>query len=211
MNIKALIKKYEELWNEHSPFYEPVPYTSMVELFLKELKQLDELKPVKVPQFVADVIEGAREQSVELEDAFEYVWEVATGELREWFRKLENRNNFARAWLDGYEVEEEKRYEVILRNGQSLKTVYRQSKCIKVPREIRPFDIGYRIVNKYGQALALRNGASIFDLPFLAEKAIEKEFGKNDPDFDIGKHSVEEVTIVNLSKFHSYFEEVIHD
>lgn len=70
-----------------------------------------------------------------------------------------------------------------------------QSKCIKVPREIRPFDIGYRIVNKYGQALALRNGASIFDLPFLAEKAIEKEFGKNDPDFDIGKHSVEEVAI----------------
>lgn len=57
-----------------------------------------------------------------------------------------------------------------------------QSKCIKVPREIRPFDIGYRIVNKYGQALALRNGASIFDLPFLAEKAIEKEFGKNDPE-----------------------------
>lgn len=126
MNIKALIKKYEELWNEHSPFYEPVPYTSMVELFLKELKQLDEPKPVKVPQFVADVIEGAKEQSVELEDAFEYVWEVATGELREWFRKLENRNNFARAWLDGYEVEEEKRYEVILCNGQSLKTVYRQ-------------------------------------------------------------------------------------
>lgn len=131
MNIKALIKKYEELWNEHSPFYEPVPYTSMVELFLKELKQLDEPEKVKIPR-----------------------------------------------------------------------------KCIKVPREIRPFDIGYRIVNKYGQALALRNGASIFDLPFLAEKAIEKEFGKNDPDFDIGKHSVEEVAIVNLSKFHSYFEEV---
>ena len=74
--------------------------------------QLGEPQKVKVPQFVADVIEGAREQSVELEDAFEYVWEVATGELREWFRKLENRNNFARAWLDGYEVEEEKRYLV---------------------------------------------------------------------------------------------------
>ena len=64
---------------------------------------------------MADVIEGAREQSVELEDAFEYVWEVATGELREWFIKLENRNNFARAWLDGYEVEEEKRYFVKLK------------------------------------------------------------------------------------------------
>lgn len=81
-----------------------------------QLKDADkirrELNQVKVPQCVADVIEGAREQSVELEDAFEYVWEVATGELREWFRKLENRNNFSRAWLDGYEVEKEKRYFV---------------------------------------------------------------------------------------------------
>lgn len=42
MNVQRLIEKYKELWNEHSPFYEPVPYTSMVELFLKELKQLDE-------------------------------------------------------------------------------------------------------------------------------------------------------------------------
>ena len=96
----------------------------------QQLKDADkirrELNQVKVPQCVADVIEGAREQSVELEDAFEYVWEVATRELCEWFRKLENRNNFARAWLDGYEVEEEKRYEVILCNGQSLKTMYRQ-------------------------------------------------------------------------------------
>ena len=83
-----------------------------------------------------------------------------------------------------------------------------ESKRIKIPAKIRPFDIGYRIVNEYGQALALRNGASIFDLPFLAEKAIKKEFGKNDPDFDIEKHSVEEVAIINLSKFHSYFEEV---
>ena len=52
-----------------------------------------------------------------------------------------------------------------------------QSKHIKIPMEIRPFDVGYRIV-------------------------------KNDPDFDIEKHFVEEVAIVNLSKFHSYFEEV---
>ena len=84
----------------------------------------------------------------------------------------------------------------------------KQSKCIKIPREIRPFDIGYRIVNKHGQPLALKNGASIFALPSLAEKAIKKEFSKDDPNFDIEQHSVEEVAIVNLSKFHSYFEEV---
>ena len=63
-----------------------------------------------------------------------------------------------------------------------------QSKRIKIPMEIRPFDVGYRIVNKHGQALALRNGASIFALASLAEKAIKKEFEKNDPDFDIEKH-----------------------
>ena len=83
-----------------------------------------------------------------------------------------------------------------------------QSKRIKVPREIRPFDIGYRIVNQHGNPLALKNGASIFALPSLAEKVIKKEFSKDDPDFDIEKHFVEEVAIVNLSKFHSYFEEV---
>ena len=82
-----------------------------------------------------------------------------------------------------------------------------ENKRIKIPYEIRPFDVGYRIVNEYGQSLALRNGASIFALPSLAEKAIKKEFGKNDPDFDIKKHFVEEVAIINLSKFHSYFEE----
>ena len=126
MNIKALIKKYEELWNEHSPFYGPVPYTSMVELFLKELKQLDEPEKVKVPQFVDDVIKGAREQSPELEDALHYTWGNGTKEFTEWYNKKSNRDLFARAWLDGYEVEKEKRYEVILCNGQSLKTVYRQ-------------------------------------------------------------------------------------
>ncbi len=88
---------------------------------------------------------------------------------------------------------------------QAIKT---ENKRIKIPAKIRPFDVCYRIVNEYGQALALRNGASIFALPSLAEKAIKKEFGKNNPDFDIKKHSVEEVAIINLSKFHSYFKEV---
>lgn len=106
MNKQELIKKYEEY--ENGLF--DIGARAACQLFLKDLEQLDEPEKVKVPQVVADMIEGARGQSVELEDAFEYVWEVATGELREWFRKLENRNNFAHAWLDGYEVEN--RYRV---------------------------------------------------------------------------------------------------
>ena len=108
MKLKELIEKYEEYENGLFDFGAKITCQN----FLKDLKQLDEPQPVKVPQFVADMIEGARGQSVELEDAFEYAWEVATIEFREWFRKLENRNNFARAWLDGYEVEEEKRYRI---------------------------------------------------------------------------------------------------
>ncbi len=36
---------------------------------------------------------------------------------------------------------------------QATKT---ESKRIKIPAKIRPFDVGYRVVNKHGQALALR-------------------------------------------------------
>ena len=62
---------------------------------------------------------------------------------------------------------------------QTLEEVMKnQSKRIKIPAKIRPFDVGYRVVNKHGQALALRNGASIFALPSLAEKAIKKRVWK---------------------------------
>ena len=74
-----------------------------------------------------------------------------------------------------------------------------ENKRIKIPAKIRPFDVGYRIVNKNGQALALRNGASIFALPSLAEKAIKKEFGKNDPDFDIKNHSVSSLHLLKIT------------
>ncbi|HEU6406092.1 TPA: DUF1642 domain-containing protein [Streptococcus pneumoniae] len=119
MNIKALIKKYEELWNEHSPFYEPVPYTSMVELFLKELKQLDEPQKVKVPQFMADWIDYFKKNGDwDLFQAMDYLF--GKKEIREWLEYKNNQDLFARAWLDGYEVEKEKRYLVTLKNRQPL-------------------------------------------------------------------------------------------
>ncbi|VNO86673.1 phage protein [Streptococcus pneumoniae] len=119
MNIKALIKKYEELWNEHSPFYEPVPYTSMVELFLKELKQLDEPEKVKVPQFMADWIDYFKKNGDwDLFQAMDYLF--GKKEIREWLEYKNNQDLFARAWLDGYEVEKEKRYLVTLKNRHPL-------------------------------------------------------------------------------------------
>jgi phage protein len=105
MNKKELIEKYEYL--NHS-YFRRVD-TSEV---LKDLEQLDEPQKVTVPQFVADVIEGAREKSPELEDALHYTWGNGSKDFSKWYNKKSNRDLFARAWLDGYEVEKEKRYVV---------------------------------------------------------------------------------------------------
>ena len=58
------------------------PYLK-AEFVLELIKQLDEPKPVKVPQFVADVLEGAREHSPELEDALHYTWGNGSKEFTE--------------------------------------------------------------------------------------------------------------------------------
>ena len=108
MNVKELIekyKRYEGKWNGKTG-------ELARQIFLEDLKQLDEPKKVKVPQFVDDVIEGAREHSPELEDALHYACSNGSQEFTEWYQKKSNRDLFARAWLDGYEVEEEKRYVV---------------------------------------------------------------------------------------------------
>lgn len=106
MNKQELIEKFEQFSGHGSRCY--IERNEVLDL----VKQLDEPKPVKVPQCVADVIEGAREQSPELEDALHYTWGNGTKEFTEWYNKKSNRDLFARAWLDGYEVEKEKRYLV---------------------------------------------------------------------------------------------------
>lgn len=109
MKLKELIEKFEERKTIIGNFQGyAVWWEDVKEIF----EQLDEPKPVKVPQCVADVIERAREQSPELEDALHYAWGNGTKEFTEWYNKKSNRDLFARAWLDGYEVEKEKRYLV---------------------------------------------------------------------------------------------------
>lgn len=81
-----------------------------------KLEGMAEREKVKVPQCVADVIEGAREQSPELEDALHYTWGNGTKEFTEWYNKKSNRDLFARAWLTDYEAEKETKYRVKLKN-----------------------------------------------------------------------------------------------
>ena len=89
------------------------------------IRLLDEPQKVVVPQCVAEKIEYFKKSGDwDLFQAMDYMF--GEKEIKEWLEDKDNQETFARAWLDGYEVEKEKRYEVILCNGQSLKTVYRQ-------------------------------------------------------------------------------------
>lgn len=66
-----------------------------------------EREKVVVPQFVADWIERSKQEKRNLRNALNNGGE----KMRLWFLDLENYDTFARAWLDGYTVEE-KRYLV---------------------------------------------------------------------------------------------------
>ena len=78
-----------------------------------ELPKVDFKKSqkVKVPPSVADWIDYFKKTGDwDLFQAMDYLfWKK---EIREWLEDKNNQETFARAWLDGYEVEEEKRYLV---------------------------------------------------------------------------------------------------
>ena len=127
MKLKELIekyKRYEGKWNSKTG-------ELARQIFLEDLKQLDEPRKVKVKKFVADWYE-------EHKDEFEYnVWDWLSSKSESgkidskfafWLNDVDNTpiQTLVNMHQFGYDVEEEKRYEVILCNGQSLKTVYRQ-------------------------------------------------------------------------------------
>ena len=118
MNKQELIRKYEELWKEHSPFHEPVPYTSMVELFLKELKQLDEPQKVVVPPFVS-VWYMINKDNLYKNIAYLCANWVKSTNDDTLFNWMSNTDNFIEILVNmhqfGYEVEKEKQYTVVMK------------------------------------------------------------------------------------------------
>ena len=88
-----------------------------VYVYIEELiKSLDEPQPVKVPQFVAKKIDYFKKTGDwDLFQAMDYLF--GKKEIREWLEDKNNQETFARAWLDGYEVEKEKRYLVKIKGN----------------------------------------------------------------------------------------------
>ncbi len=117
MNIQELIGAYKRTSN----FCETVSVNKVIH----ELEQLDEPERVQIPQFVADWIEACKENNIiSLSGAFEY----AKGEVEIWLSSWENQEIFALAWINGYEVEQEKRYYIRLKGVDQN---YNYLNCIK--------------------------------------------------------------------------------
>lgn len=78
-----------------------------------KLEGLIEREKVTITQGIADYIEYAKENDLDLQDAMDsdFIASEEDRKLSEWFYEG-NIETFARAWLDGYEIEEEKRYLV---------------------------------------------------------------------------------------------------
>ena len=86
-----------------------------VYVYIEELiKSLDEPEKIKIPQFVAGKIEYFKKTGDwDLFQAMDYLFEIK--EIKKWLEDKNNQETFARAWLDGYEAEKEKRYWVKVR------------------------------------------------------------------------------------------------
>ncbi|HGQ7233964.1 TPA: DUF1642 domain-containing protein, partial [Streptococcus pneumoniae] len=80
---------------------------------VKEIfEQLGEPQPVKVPQFVADFIAEQKK----LGHTLSYSIDASMSDIvAEWY--WDNSELFALAWLNGYEVEKEKRYFVKIKGN----------------------------------------------------------------------------------------------
>ena len=78
---------------------------------LKDAEKIrQELNKPTVPQIVADYIKYTKDAEWDLQEAMDDVAYEDNKDLRKWFNN--NIELFARAWIDGYEVEKEKRYIV---------------------------------------------------------------------------------------------------
>lgn len=113
MNKQELIKKYVYMKRNLET------WVSIPDI-LEDLKQLDEPQKVKIPKFVAEWIEYCKAHDFTLfgcidpANDFEVLAdETFKGDIRKCIRWCRRESNiFARAWLDGYEIEQEKRYLV---------------------------------------------------------------------------------------------------
>ena len=111
MNKQELIDYCNVLKESKSRFINCID----VDRIINTIKQLDEPEEVKIPQFVADYIEFQKKNNFHVYGAMRVIEDHHDKRVPEWFYEG-NVEKFCLAWIIGYEVEEEKRYYIRLKN-----------------------------------------------------------------------------------------------
>lgn len=114
MNKQELIGKYEDKLKDVQLKFGANFKTKVYDGLIKDLKQLDEPQKVTIPQFVADWIEEAKKSCKDVSDLFKFGF--TSDEVGKWFMQEKPFDLVARAWLDGYRIEKEKRYLVKMKD-----------------------------------------------------------------------------------------------
>jgi hypothetical protein len=166
MNKQELIERIECLKNIFGNKNEYVKIDMVVEL----LSELDEPQKVIIPQFVADWIEECEEKEKTLLNSLLYTPEG----VNSWVGNSDNQELFARAWIEGYEVEKEKRYTIRFKN------IRKETRYLKYDRVVENWYFGVEQCSKETKISHTRKeleGAGfgwVFDCEGIEVKEVEE-------------------------------------
>lgn len=109
MNKQEAIKRIEQMGEYERFVDEPISKASVLSI----ISQIHEPQKVAVPKFVAEWIEEHKAQFSNLYTVYSWLGQQKN-QVSEWVNS--NIDIFARAWLDGFEIEQEKLYTVEIPN-----------------------------------------------------------------------------------------------
>lgn len=125
MNKQELIEEIEDL-KDLNQFFGNNPGYIKIDTVMGVVSKLDEPQKPVVPQFVADFITEQKKLGHTLSYSIDA---CMSDRVAEWY--WDNSELFARAWLDGYTVEKEKRYLVKVKNMSTRQRVLNRNKNSK--------------------------------------------------------------------------------
>ena len=102
-------------------------YNAALDKAIGTVRKIDEPEKPVIPQFVADWIEVCKAHLTTslytaMNPNFMKENDQSSGFIL-WIKKTSNQETLARAWLDGYEVEQERRYRIKMKNEKYNHTV----------------------------------------------------------------------------------------
>lgn len=162
MNKKELIERIENMPYENGILMDFVKINRG--WLLKTIKQLDEPEIVKVPKYIADKIEYMKKYDYNIFDAMRAT--ERDDNFYDWLFADDNMEIFTIAWQYGCEVEEEKRYKVVMK--ETKQPLYYNTGDKKLF-----FSMGKIASHFTRQQLEKLNFGWVFDCPGIEVREVE--------------------------------------